>query len=138
MRIEKMKRWVIAIVLLCGLCHTGVFAYGYDKDAQSKSWGYQPVYKSGPSMSAYQFRTTSIYIVSLGEAKPNIYSPTPDNNAPQRAKAWGEEGNPVGEVDDPAPIGDAPWWFMLLLATGYIAFRQRKVKHMKNGQFVKM
>jgi hypothetical protein len=135
---ERMKnRFVryVLIVLLCGMCHTVAFAYGYNNDAQSRGWGYQPLYStSTPSATAsaptYQFRTTSIYAGSINES--NRFSP--GNSGPRRGSIFddpGEDDDPTGVVPDPdpTPIGDAPWLFILLLAAGYIAFRalrQRK------------
>jgi hypothetical protein len=46
--------------------------------------------------------------------------------------SWSDEptGPGTGEVEeeeeDPMPIGDTPWFFMLILAAGYLAFRYRK------------
>jgi hypothetical protein len=47
--------------------------------------------------------------------------------------SWSDENDPnepgMGEVveeEDPMPIGDTPWLFMLILAAGYLAFRYRK------------
>ena len=129
MRIERMKRWVIAM-LLCGLCHTAAFAYGYDQNVQSKDWGYQPVYQSTATTSyvsaapTYQFRTTSAYISASGASEP--YNPMSGPSGPRRGFAWttpGIDDDPVGTVPDPVPVGDSPWWFVLLLAAGYIAFR---------------
>lgn len=136
---EKMKncfvRYVL-IVLLCGMCHTVAFAYGYDHNAQSNGWGYQPLYSTTTpsatySAPTYQFRTTSIYANSINES--NRFSQ--GNNGLLRTSPfdWDDEDNPIGEVPDPVPdptpLGDAPWLFILLLAAGYIAFRalrQRK------------
>ena len=127
---EKMKnRFVryVLIVLLCGLCHTAAFAYGYDQNAQSQNWGYQPVYNNTVASSpSYQFRTTSVYINSSGDSESEnpLYGPS------RSPRGWGRPGgNPIGEVDDPVPVGDTPWLLMLLLAAGYIGFRyirQRK------------
>ena len=40
------------------------------------------------------------------------------------------DGPGMGEVEveeeDPMPIGDTPWLFLLLLSAGYLAFRYRK------------
>ena len=132
MRIERMKRWVIAM-LLCGLCHTAAFAYGYDQNVQSKNWGYQPVYNSGSSAPTYRFYTTSPYINTIGESRAASFAAS--NSKPRRSSSspweWSEDDNTIGEVDDPVPVGDTPWWLMLLLSAGYIAFRslrRRKAK----------
>ena len=129
MKIEKMKRWVIAM-LLCGVCHTAAFAYGYAPNAQSKNWGYQPVYQSAATTSyvsaapAYQFRSTSVYIASSGESESD--NPLLGSGLSRRTSPWdwSEEDDPIGEVPDPLPVGDSPWCLMLLLAAAYIAFRR--------------
>lgn len=129
MKIEKMKRWVIAM-LLCGVCHTAAFAYGYAPNAQSKNWGYQPVYQSTATTSyvsaapTYQFRSTSMYITSSGESESD--NPLLGSGRSRRTSPWdwGEEDDPIGEVPDPLPVGDSPWCLMLLLAAAYIAFRR--------------
>ena len=132
--IKKMKnrniliRCVLMLWMVCGMCHTASFAYGYAPNAQSKNWGYQPVYQSTATTSyvaaapTYQFRTTSAYISASGESEP--YNPMIGSSGPRRG--WGMPGgNATGEVND-APVGDSPWGFVLLLAAGYIAFRSRK------------
>lgn len=131
MRIERMKRWVMAM-LLCGVCHTAAFAYGYHQDAQSKSWGYQPVYNASVSAPTYQFRTTSSYMNTVGytDAESRLLG----SNGPRRVSpwdSWSDSDNALGEVDDPVPVGDLPWCLMLLLVAGYIAvifLRQRKAR----------
>ena len=132
---EKMKnRFVryVLIVLLCGLCHTAAFAYGYDQNTQSKNWGYQPVYNSCSSAPTYRFYTTSPYINTIAESRANSLDL---NNRPRRTSSspweWSDDDNPIGEVDDPVPVGDTPWWLMLLLAAGYVAFRSRKKSSIK-------
>ena len=129
---ENISKWLIAI-LLCGLCHTAAFAYGYNQSAQSKNWGYQPVYQSASTATTssiatvptYQFRTTSAYISASGASEP--YNPMSGSYARRAVKSsWddpGEEDDPSGVVSDPTPIGDAPWWLMFLLAAAYSAFR---------------
>jgi len=125
MKIERMKRWVIAM-LLCGLCHIGAFAYGYDKNAQSQNWGYQPVYNTVYATPSYRFQTTSAYIHASGGGEYN--GMMPGNNGPRRSYAWDEvdDEDPIGTVPDPVPVGDMPWLLMLLLLTGYIAFRYHR------------
>lgn len=133
MGIEKMKnrniliRCVLMLWMLCGMCHTASFAYGYAPDAQSKNWGYQPVYQTsattsyGAAAPTYQFRTTSAYISASGGSEP--YNPMSGPSGPRRGLINPGADNPIGEVDDPAPIGDAPWIFLLLLAAGYTVCR---------------
>lgn len=79
-------------------------------------------------MPTYRFRTTSAYISASGASEP--YNPMSGSNERRAVKSsWddpGEEDDPSGVVPDPAPLGDAPWWMMFLLATAYSAFRYRK------------
>lgn len=127
---ENISKWLIAI-LLCGLCHTAAFAYGYAPNAQSKNWGYQPVYQSASTTSyvaaapTYQFHTTSAYISASGASEP--YNPMSGSYVRRAVKSsWddpGEEDDPMGVTPDPTPIGDAPWWLLFLLAAAYSAFR---------------
>lgn len=126
---ENISKWLIAI-LLCGLCHTAAFAYGYNQSAQSKNWGYQPVYQSASTTSyvaaapTYRFHSTSAYISASGASEP--YCPMFSPGGPRRSifdDEPGEEDDPGGVVPDPTPIGDAPWWLMFLLAAAYSAFR---------------
>ena len=133
MGIEKMKnrniliRCVLMLWMLCGMCHTASFAYGYAPDAQSKNWGYQPVYQTSATTShvaaapTYQFRTTSAYISASGGSEP--YNPMSGPSGPRRGLFNPTGDNALGEVDDPAPIGDTPWLFLLLLAAGYTVCR---------------
>lgn len=123
---ENISKWLIAI-LLCGLCHTAAFAYGYNQSAQSKNWGYQPVYQSTATTSyvaaapIYQFRTTSVLIPTQDQSESAAWMP--GNSRPRRVDGWSDEDDPTGVVPDPTPIGDAPWWLMFLLAAAYSAFR---------------
>lgn len=159
MGIEKMKnRFIrhVLILLLCGFCHTAAFAYGYDRNDQSKAWGYQPLYSTAASaqtkvvgsgyaghsgatyqgiystanaavavssVPAYTFRTTSLYINSSG-ASGSMYS-APTGSGPLRTSSfdWNDEDNPLGEVDDPMPVGDTPWLFMLLLIATFYSIK---------------
>ena len=136
MGIEKMKnRFIrhVLILLLCGLCHTAAFAYGYDRNDKSKAWGYQPVYNTSAQAPKYQFYTTSPYINSIGESKYNSYGTS--NGKPRKTAGFGDDPNDeiddeVGVVhpdrEDMMPVGDTPWLFMLLMGAGYLAFRYRK------------
>ena len=131
MKLRIRIRWVIAIVLLCGLCHTEVFAYGYNNNTQSQSWGYQPGYKTGTaSAPRYQFQSTSSYAPS---GRVMVYAPgaTSPSFSPRRNDGpgwgWSDEDNPIGEIPDPTPVGDIPWIFMLLLIGGYFAYARKKI-----------
>ncbi len=160
MGIEKMKNRCIRhvlILLLCSFCHTAAFAYGYDRNDQSKAWGYRPLYSTAASaqtkvvgsgyaghsgatyqgiystanaavaassVPTYSFRTTSVYIhAARGVGRPVILA----EHTTMRKSVFdgpGEDDDPTGVVPDPAPLGDVPWLFLLLLASGYLAYRK--------------
>lgn len=146
MVLVRIKRWIIAMVILYSFGYTEAFAYGFDRNAQSASWGYQPVYgstttgnsygttpygsaaKSPSTTMDYQFRSTSAYRSTLAEERN--YSRLDIFGARRSGSSWWEEepsGPGMGEVEEElVPVGDTPWWLMLMLAAGYIAFRSRK------------
>ena len=131
---NRFIRYVL-MLLLCGLCHTVAVAGTYDQSAQSKSWGYQPVYNSTASTPAYQFYTTSSFMGSIEAAKAN--SMTLKKITPRRNDGWGDmddDDNPIGEVDDDTPIGDTPWLMLLLLAAAYFLVKNLPVSA-KNSNF---
>ncbi len=131
MGIEKMKnRFIrhVLILLLCGFCHTAALAYGYDRNDQSKAWGYQPIYTTSSAMPSYQFRSTSVYLTSSGHTAS--YVPGQQNNGPRRIRLSdpfegepGEDDDPTGVVPDPAPLGDTPWLFMLILIATFYSIK---------------
>ena len=151
MVLVRIKRWIIAMVILYSFGYTEAFAYGFDRNAQSASWGYQSVYgstttgnsygttpygsaaKSPSTAMGYQFRSTSAYRSTLAEGRN--YSRLDIIGARRSGSSvwdedydfpdFGEEDNPIGTVSE-QPVGDTPWLFMLLLAAGYIAIYSRK------------
>lgn len=122
---ERMKKYILMIFLVCGLCYTEAFAYGNNPNAQSQSWGYQPIYNSNFSAPTYEFYSTSPYINSVRQSQSGSISL--GSSGPLRTTLWDmtDEDDPIGVVPDPVPVGDTPWCFMLLLAAGYMAFRVR-------------
>ena len=132
MRLERRIRWVIATLLLCGLCYTAVFAHGYDQNAQNKYWGYQPVVNNTVYKPTYQFYSTSPYNPSISESKADSY--VLRNGKPRKVGDWpdDDEDDEIGVVhpdrEDLMPIGDTPWILMLLLIAGYIFTRWYKTK----------
>jgi hypothetical protein len=153
MVLVKIKRWIMALVILYSFGYTEAFAYGFDRNAQSASWGYQSVYgstttgnsygttpygsaaKSPSTTMGYQFRSTSAYRSTLAEERN--YSRLDIAGARRSGSSvWdeeydfpgiGDDDNPVGTLSE-QPVGDTPWVIMLLLAAGYIAFRQRRLR----------
>lgn len=120
----------MAIVLLCGLCHTEAFAFSNDNNnTQFRSWGYQPVYKTTSTAPTYQFQSTSSYAPS---GRVRVYAPgaTSPSFSPRRNDGWDTpDGEEIGVIpdDDPTPVGDIPWIFMFLLIGGYFAYARKKI-----------
>jgi hypothetical protein len=83
----------------------------------------------------YQFRSTSAYRSTLAEERN--YSRLDIVGARRSGSSvwdddydfpdFGEEDLPIGTLSE-QPVGDTPWVIMLLLAAGYIAFRQRRLR----------
>lgn len=134
-------RYVLLLWMLCGACHTLSKASASIQTPQYASWGYKPLHnmsntaaETGTNSSfgglaakqTYQFKSTSAFIdpSRLGASYAR-------EEAVLCSSSWDEPGeNPVGEVDDPMPIGDTPWLIMAVLAAGYIAIRRvRKRAH---------
>lgn len=135
MGIEKMKnRFIrhVLILLLCGFCHTAAFAYGNDRNDQSKAWGYQPVYNSSSvAMPTYRFHSTSVLIPTQDQSESAAWMP--GNSRPRRAGEWPgleEDDDPIGVLPDEVdmPVGDTPWLFLLLLIAGYYLIKRYKTK----------
>lgn len=157
MGIEKMKnRFIrhVLLLLLCGFCHTAAFAYGYDRNDQSKAWGYQPLYSTAASAQTkvvgsgfghastttyqgiystaraavvatsaptYSFRSTSVYIpAARGVGQPVVLAEGAAYSSPFDPT---DEDDPIGTVPDPAPLGDTPWLFMLLLIATFYSIK---------------
>ena len=126
---NKIVLLVLLLWLLCGVGHTVLHVHGSDRSDQSRYWGYQPLYNSSSSAPAYQFRTTSIYINSLGEPSPNSITYYPGKirlTSANPFEDFTDEDPPIGEL--PVPLGDSPWAFLLILSVLYLAFRSIRNK----------
>ena len=93
------------------------------------AWAYEPY--SPATAPTYQFRSTSSYTPQMTSA--TVFTPLADDPYAGLAKQndvikgwnpWDEDNpgdNPIGQVDEPAPVGTP--LVMLLMALMYIAFR---------------
>ena len=148
-------RYVLMLWLLCGASYTQSIASAYDRNTSSQGWGYQPLstmngsnYHAMTAPGTYgttttsrttnnrlpgrsdfpvlRFRSTSAYADKFDMQS----TPLMGGDVVLMGDPWGEPTGPgTGEVEDeedPMPIGDTPWLFMLILAAGYLAFRYRK------------
>ena len=158
MGIEKMKnRFIrhVLILLLCGFCHTAAFAYGYDRNDQSKAWGYRPLYSTAASAqtkvvgsgfghasaTTYQgnYSTASAAVVATSAPtysfrSTSVYIPAARGVGQPVVLAEGaaysspfdpDEEDPIGTVT-PQPVGDAPWILFALLILAYAGIKLRK------------
>lgn len=124
--------------LLCGASYTQSIASAYDRNTSSQGWGYQPLSTmngsnyhamTAPARSDFpvlRFRSTSAYADKFDMQS----TPLMGGEVVLMGNSWEEPDGPgMGEVveeEDPMPIGDTPWLFLLLLSVGYLAFRYRK------------
>lgn len=124
--------------MLCGASYTQSIASAYDRNTSSQGWGYQPLSTmngsnyhamTAPARSDFpvlRFRSTSVYVDKFDMQ----YTPLMGGDVVLMGDPWSDEptGPGTGEVEeeDPMPIGDTPWLFLLLLSAGYLAFRYRK------------
>ena len=128
-------RYVLMLWLLCGASYTQSIASAYDRNTSSQGWGYQPLSTmngsnyhaaTAPARSDFpvlRFRSTSAYADKFDMQ----YTPLMGGDVVLMGNPWDEPTDPgIGETEDPMPIGDTPWLFLLLLSAGYLAFRYRK------------
>ena len=124
--------------MLCGASYTLSIASAYDRNTSSQGWGYQPLSTmngsnyhamTAPARSDFpvvRFRSTSAYADKFDMQ----YTPLMGGgDVVLMGDPFDPDGPGVGELEeeeDPMPIGDTPWLFLLLLSAGYLAFRYRK------------
>ena len=133
-------KWILAAwIILWGCNPSSTFASM--QTPQYTTWSTQ-TYEQSPVMSvspSYQFHTTSVY--RSGMTDPD-FTPLADNvrgGAPGHILRgngtgwnWGDDDdpgdNPIGQIDDPAPIGE-PLILLLLAALygGYRLIKRKKV-----------
>ena len=146
-------RYVLMLWLLCGASYTQSIASAYDRNTSSQGWGYQPLstmngsnYHAMTAPGIYgttttsrttknplsgrsdfpvlRFRSTSAYADKFDMQSTPLMS---GGDVVLMGNSWEEPDGPgLGELEDPMPIGDTPWLFLLLLSAGYLAFRYRK------------
>ena len=141
-REKNICKWLVMLwLMLIGGVLSPMAAY--TRVAQPSIWQKKTT-MSTDIRPSYQFQSTSSYTLVVGQTS---YTAEPYNPAqpsgPARARReynpW-DETDPsdpgVGEVDDPAPIGEP--WVLLLLAILYIFYTKRKKIQEKFAQFKKM
>lgn len=116
-------KWLFALWMLCSIPFVNVEA----QVEAPAAWRTTPTLSSGIRPS-YQFRSTSTYAPVVGATSytsTTVYTPGATSTRPHRSKQWEdtEDENPVGQVDDPAPIGEP---FVLLLLAGLFVLYKKK------------
>lgn len=153
MRRYYKYRWLLATWLIVWGC-TMSSAFAAPMKKKYTSWGYAPIYYSHPVSTGlatapttakaenpvYEFRSTSPYtsIVSKSVFSPLAAAPvgncSPSSHT-RRACLWDEDedpdDNPLGNIDDPAPVGSP--LVLLLFALLYLGYKNRaKLANMQN------
>ena len=144
-------RYVLMLWMLCGASYTLSIASAYDRNTSSQGWGYQPLstmngsnyhattapgtygtttsrttknpLSGRPDFPVLRFRSTSAYADKFDmQSRPLMMG----GDVVLMGDIWteGPTGPGTGEVEDPTPVGDTPWLFLLLLATGYLIYRK--------------
>ena len=108
----------------------------------SSAWALDMNTQQNSTFPSYQFQSTSSYTLVVGHTS---YTADPYNPSQASGPARARKGDPwddtdpsglgVGEVDDPAPIGEP--WVLLLMAVLYIFYTKRKKIQEKFAQFKK-
>ena len=142
-------RYVLMLWLLCGASYTQSIASAYDRNTSSQGWGYQPLQTSSSTTGytasyggtttrggvaerpTFHFQSTSI-LISPSDMEPMQMR---GGNVVLMGNSWSDENDPnepgMGEVvEDPMPIGDTPWLFLLLLAVGYTVCRKALLRRL--------
>ena len=125
-------RLILTLWLLWGCVASPLWAY--PQTNQPSAWRTTPV-MSNDRMPSYQFHSTSTYAPTVGSSvySSTVYCPgasTPMQIGRRKDQAnpypWDEynpdDDHPVGETDDPAPIGSP--FILLILAALYLAFKR--------------
>ena len=126
----KIYRWIFVTLLLLSITSS---VYAYQPATQPSPWRTTPTMSSDVQPN-YQFRSTSTYRPVVGQTSYTSRSTTyyPGASRPRRSSPWDDEGDPsglgVGEVDDPAPIGDIPYILMALMAGIYVIWKKNRKK----------
>ena len=144
LRGHRICKWLVMLwLLLVGGLLSPMAAY--TRVAQPSVWQKKPT-MSADVCPSYQFHSTSSYTLVVGQTS---YTAEPYNPAqasgPNRVRKndpWNDEpddddpyNDPVGQVPDPAPVGEP--WVLLLLAVLYIFYTKRKKIQEKFAQFKK-
>lgn len=81
---------------------------------------------SGGTLPSYKFQSTSA-LTPLMNNLPNLQYQEGAGLRTTSSLGWNEEDNPVGEVDDPVPVGEP--LIMLLFVALYIVYRKKNSPH---------
>ena len=130
--------------MLCGASYTLSIASAYDRNTSSQGWGYQPLQTSSSTTGytasyggtttrggvaerpTFHFQSTSI-LISHSDMEPMQMR---GGNA-LLSSIWDDEptGPGTGELDpEDMPVGDTPWFLILLLVAGYYLIKRYKTK----------
>lgn len=134
MRRQNRHRWLItAWFLIMGCILTVAYGQQYGTPYKGVST-YRSSYASISTNTTptYEFQSTSAYTSSMGSSSFTSYVSEPFATSPmQRSIRKGglgpsDDDPGIGEVHDPAPIGEP--WILLVLAVAYLIYTIYKKK----------
>ena len=126
-RFKKYRNILLLWLLLIG---SPIYAVGtYTPATLPSPWSTTPT-MSNDMQTVYQFRSTSPYVSSMNTSSTMItlYGRVGASSM-RKTGSWNEDDNPIGEVPDPAPVGEP--LVLLALAMLYLLYRRRKAKGLK-------
>ena len=133
-------KWLIALLLIIS-AGTTASAWAYPQAQQPAAWSNTPKLSSDVRPN-YQFQSTSAYTPVMGGSSYSSTIYAPAANAPvyrprkDAFDGWGEDDNPVGEVDDKVPVGEP--FVLLVMAMLYLfgryVYRSRRMIGTESGE----
>lgn len=158
-----LYKWLFVALILCGSSHTVSITYAYTQTAQPATWGYRPVNTAMPTYNSiatkggvynnaytpkfssdvcpsYQFQSTSPYSSTISGMNQNAGF----NRGLRRTSPWDDDDddddddpvdNPIGQIDDPAPIGEP--FVLIVMALLYLcamALRHSRKETMRRSR----
>lgn len=132
--VQRMKilKWVMAAwLILWGSMSSASFGQTYGVTYRGGSSSHRVVCTTAQTNTspAYQFKSTSAYTSGIGSAYAPQLSEPFAASAPNRLRKEGlgdpsDDDNGVGEIPDPAPVGEP--FVLLLLAGLFVLYKRRR------------
>lgn len=103
-------------------------AYQFRSTSAINRTGGQTYY--GAATPSYSFKTTSAYEPTVSTSVYSVEEMA-GLSGPRRVKMFNwdedvEQYDPIGVLPNPAPIGDIPWFVIILTALGYVWWKRKR------------